>query len=184
MERDIIRGRKAMNFDLWNNYGAEQQQTLAAKIAKETRERQMPLLQYRMIHWRSGITNADIEILANWAHGLQGPATAGFDQPNVDGDPARGKALFEKRCTGCHSLTQNREGPQLQGVYGRTSGTVAGYAYSPGLKAAHIVWNEKSLGKWLTDPDASIPGNNMDFLVSNPQERADLISFLKQISVK
>ena len=36
--------------------------------------------------------------------------------------------------------------------------------------------------KWLTDPDAFIPGNDMDFLVSEPQERQDLISFLRQSS--
>jgi hypothetical protein len=28
------------------------------------------------------------------------------------------------------------------------------------------VWDEKSLDKWLTDPDAFLPGNDMDFLVS------------------
>ena len=50
------------------------------------------------------------------------------------------------------------------------------------LKKAHIVWDDRSLEKWLTDPDAFIPGNDMDFLVSKPQERQDLISYLKQTS--
>lgn len=101
-----------------------------------------------------------------------------------EGDPIRGKALFEKRCTGCHALTQNHEGPHLQGVYGRTSGTAAGFAYSAALRRAQIIWDEKSLEKWLTDPDALIPGNDMDFLVSKPQERQDLISYLKKSSGK
>jgi cytochrome c len=61
---------------------------------------------------------------------------------------------------------------------------VVNFAYSPALKRAHIVWDDKSLDKWLTDPDAFIPGNEMEFEVSKPQERRDLISYLKQSSGK
>ncbi len=101
-----------------------------------------------------------------------------------EGDPAHGKELFEARCTGCHALEQSHEGPKLQGVYGRTSGTVPGFAYSEALKKAAIVWDETSLEKWLTDTDALVPGNAMDFSVPKAQERQDLISFLKQSSGK
>jgi cytochrome c len=52
------------------------------------------------------------------------------------------------------------------------------------LKGAQIVWDGKSLEKWLTDPDTFVPDNNMDFLVSKPQERKDVISYLKQVSGK
>ena len=184
MERDIVRGRQAMNFSLWNSYSAEQQQRWGAKIVQETREHEMPPLQYRMIHWRSTISDADSRVLAVWSHGMPGTSGAESDQSTIAGDPSRGKIIFVKHCTGCHSLTENREGPKLLGGYERASGTVEGYDYSPALKKAHIVWDEESLGKWLTDPDAFIPGNNMDFLVSKPQERLDLISFLKQGSGK
>ena len=34
------------------------------------------------------------------------------------------KALFEKRCGGCHALDRDKEGPRLGGVYGRTAGKV------------------------------------------------------------
>ncbi len=96
------------------------------------------------------------------------------------GDPARGQQLFEKRCTGCHALDQNREGPRLHGVFGRTSGTAPGYDYSPELTKAAIVWDESSLEKWLSGPDILVPGTNMDFHVPKQDERRDLISFLKQ----
>jgi cytochrome c len=102
----------------------------------------------------------------------------------LPGDPTRGKAVFEKRCTGCHALNQDREGPHLAGVYGRVGGSVAGYDYSDGLKAAHIVWDDTTLNRWLTDPQAMFPDANMDFYVANPQERADVIAFLKQQSGK
>ena len=180
MERDIVEARNAMNLSLWDTYSPDRQQTLAAKIVQETKSNRMPPAQYRMIHRNARIVDADLRIFGQWAHGSQ-PAQADASVA-AEGDPARGKALFEKRCTGCHALTQNKEGPQLQTVYGRTSGTVPNFAYSAALKQAQLVWDNRSLEKWLTDPDAFIPGNDMDFLVSNPQERSDLISFLKQNS--
>jgi cytochrome c len=100
------------------------------------------------------------------------------------GDANRGQALYEGRCTACHSLDANRVGPAHRGVYGRKAGSAPGYAYSPGVKASRIIWNEVSLDKWLTNPQALIPGARMGFRVGVPQERADLIAFLKRESAK
>jgi cytochrome c len=179
MERDIVEARKAMNLSRWDSYSADQQQTLKAKIMQETKSQEMPLPQYRMIHWDSRITPADIQVFTRWNHDASAPATDAVAQASGEGDPVRGAALFEKRCVGCHSLTENHRGPRLQGVYGRTTGSVPGFAYSDALKKANIVWNAQSLEKWLTDPDAFLPGNNMDFLLPKAQERKDLISFLE-----
>ena len=186
MERDINRGRQAMNLALWDSYSAEQQQTFAAKIVQETRAHEMPLLQYRLIHWNSRVTDTEIRTLADWAHASSGTASGAsqLDVSPVAGDPTRGQALFEKRCVGCHSLTTNHEGPKLQGVFGRAAGSVPDYAYSSSLKKANVMWDEATLDKWLTDPDVLVPGNNMDFLVSKPQERKDLIAYLRKSSGK
>ena len=100
------------------------------------------------------------------------------------GDVNRGKALFEKRCTGCHSLDQDKEGPHLRGVYGRSAGTTASFEYSDALKKAHIVWDDATLDKWLTDTDALVPGNDMAFHVPKPEERTDIIRFLRAVSQK
>ena len=91
----------------------------------------------------------------------------------------RGKQLFEKRCTGCHSLDADKEGPHLRNVYGRKAGTAAGFAYSDALKAANFTWNDALLEKWLTDTESVVPDNNMDFHVPSPDERADIVRFLK-----
>lgn len=101
-------------------------------------------------------------------------------QSTTQGNAARGKALFQDQCSGCHSLDSNNEGPRLRGVYGRTSGSAPGYDYSPALKESHILWNETTLNQWLTDPDAFIPGNNMDFQVDSPRDRSDLIQYLRE----
>lgn len=100
------------------------------------------------------------------------------------GNPETGKQLFEKRCTGCHSLDKNKEGPRLGDVYGRKSGTVTDFSYSDELKAAHIIWDEGSLDQWLANPEIVVPNNDMAFHVSNPQERADIIQFLRRSSGK
>jgi len=184
MERDIDRGRQAMNLSHWDSYSADQQQTFAAKIAHETKSHEMPLPQYLVIHWHARINDADIRTIADWAHGNESSSSGQADTSGGEGDPTQGEALFEKRCSGCHSLTQNHQGPRLQGVYGRTSGSVPDYAYSPALKTSNVVWDQTTLNKWLTDPDAFISGNEMDFLVSKAQERLDLIAFLKQESGK
>jgi cytochrome c len=94
------------------------------------------------------------------------------------GDAARGEILYQG-CQDCHSIEKNDVGPMHKGVVGRTSGTVPGYIYSPALRNAKIVWTEENLDKWLTDPQRLVPGTKMFYEVNNPQDRADLIAFLK-----
>lgn len=99
-------------------------------------------------------------------------------------DAAAGKEIFQKRCTGCHALDRDREGPRLAGVYGRPAGSVPSFNYSDALKSAHVVWDAQQLNRWLTDPDSVVPGNDMAFHVSSAQERADIIRFLQLSSGK
>ncbi len=94
----------------------------------------------------------------------------------------QGKQLFEKRCTGCHSLDQDKEGPRLRGVYGRQAGKVSSFKYSPALQSAHFAWDDASLEKWLTNPDSLIPDNDMSFRVPKAEERTEIIRFLKAAS--
>ena len=95
------------------------------------------------------------------------------------GDPARGETIYQA-CTDCHSLDQNDVGPRHRGVYGRTAGSLPDYSYSDALKHAKIVWTEETLDKWLTDPQAFVPGVKMFFHLDNPQDRADVIAFLRE----
>jgi cytochrome c len=97
-----------------------------------------------------------------------------------DGDAVRGKAVFEKRCMGCHAMDADREGPRLLGVYGRKAGSVPGFTYSAGLKNLGVTWNDATLEKWLSDPDLIVPDNNMSFGVPKAEDRRDLIAYLKQ----
>ena len=95
-----------------------------------------------------------------------------------------GKELFERRCSGCHALDSEKEGPRLRGIYGRASGSVASFKYSDALKAAHITWNAASIDKWLADPEKFIPDNDMAFQLANAQERTEIIAYLKELSAR
>jgi cytochrome c len=106
------------------------------------------------------------------------PGAVAAGAPNLD-DAARGKELFEKRCGGCHSLDADKEGPHLRNVYGRKAASISSFKYSDALKGAQFAWDQNSLDKWLTDTESVIPDNDMDFHVPNPQERADIIEYLR-----
>ncbi len=179
LERDIVAARKEMNLSNWTSFTPEQQDVFKSKILQQARSGNMPPLQYSIIHWKTRITHADLQVLTAWAQA----APAG-DVPAEDaltGDPVRGKAVFEKRCTGCHTLTSDREGPRLQGVFGRRTASIPGFPYSAALRQTQIVWNEQTLDRWLADPDSFIPNSNMDFRVPKRQERKDLIAYLSTL---
>jgi cytochrome c len=93
-----------------------------------------------------------------------------------------GRSLFQRRCTGCHALDADHEGPRLRGVVGRVAGTVKTFQYSEALKNAKHTWDEATLDKWLTDTESVVPDNDMSFRVPKPEERAAIISYLKSLS--
>jgi len=98
-------------------------------------------------------------------------------------DPAAGERSFRK-CLPCHSVgegAKNKVGPTLNGLDGRTSGTVEGYNYSAANKAAHIEWTEETFREYIRDPRAKVPGTKMVFAgIKNEKEISDLWSYLKQ----
>jgi cytochrome c len=94
------------------------------------------------------------------------------------GNVAHGKELYESRCMACHSLDHSRIGPAHRGVFGRHAGQVAGFDYSKALRDARVTWTARSLDRWLTDPEAFLPGQKMGYSVADAQDRADIISFL------
>ena len=176
IERDIVKAREEMNLSHWDQIPAEKQEVLKAEIVQQAKSGKMPPLQYLTLHWTAKLSSDDVQALAMLSQHAGGSEAALTGL----GDPMRGKAVFEKRCTGCHALDVDREGPRLAGVFGRRAGSVAGFTYSAGLKKSGITWDDATLEKWLSDPDLMVRDNSMSINVPKAAERKDLIAFLKQ----
>ena len=98
------------------------------------------------------------------------------------GDAAAGEHVFA-RCIACHSAKagENKIGPSLAGVFGRKSGSVPGYNYSPDMKSADITWDEQQLDKYLANPSADVHGTKMVISVPNAEDRQNVIAYLKTL---
>ena len=107
----------------------------------------------------------------------------GADRAFSEGNATRGQRVFGA-CAACHSLQpdQSMTGPSLAGLWNRKAGSLASFSrYSPALKSANIVWNDKTLDDWITNPQHLVPGNEMTFDgIKDAHQRADLLAFLKE----
>lgn len=109
---------------------------------------------------------------------IAAPAAA---QPMPAGNAAAGQKVFNQ-CKICHVTDKgvNRIGPSLAGVVGRKAGTVPGFKYSAANLKSGVVWTAPTLYKYLEAPMKFMPGTKMAFGgLKKPQDRADVIAFLK-----
>jgi cytochrome c len=98
------------------------------------------------------------------------------------GDAARGEAKFGD-CAACHKLEAgaNNVGPSLHGILTRKAGEIADFRYSPAIKRSGIVWTAEMLDKFISDPQAMVPGNRMPYAgMASADDRADLIAYLEK----
>jgi len=97
------------------------------------------------------------------------------------GDPEAGAKAFLV-CSACHSVAPDGGaliGPNLYGVVGREVGSVAGFDYSPELKAVGGTWTPERIDRFLADPNAFAPGTRMGLAgIADPVERTNLVAYL------
>lgn len=111
---------------------------------------------------------------------LAGAALA-FSASAAPGDPARGKLVYE-RCAACHALAYDRTGPRHCGLFGRRAGSVPGFAYSAAMRRSNLVWDVRTLDRFLKNPLEAVPGTSMGYAgIADRGERADLIAYLRQV---
>ena len=86
------------------------------------------------------------------------------------------------QCAACHAVAKGAPhglGPNLWGIAGTKAGELAGYQFSPALKASGIVWDEENLNKWLENPRALVPGNKMSYSgMKDEAKRKELVTWL------
>lgn len=101
----------------------------------------------------------------------------------LTGDVARGQRVFGQ-CRTCHYPEKgygHHNGPSLWAIFGRKAGSAEGYAYySEEMKQAGFTWTPELLDFWLANPRRFLPGSSMVVFETTPQERADLIEYLRQ----
>jgi cytochrome c len=99
---------------------------------------------------------------------------------------ADGERIFRTRCASCHSVEagQNRVGPHLAGIIGRTAGSVEGARYSRALQASGVVWNEQTLDTFLANPRQTVPGTTMAVNLPNAADRAAVIGYLDGVAAR
>lgn len=106
---------------------------------------------------------------------------AALPAPYNTADLANGEAKFAF-CSACHAITPggpNMTGPNLHGVVGRKAGAAPDYNYSDAVKTAGFVWDAAHLDKWLSGPQAMLPGTKMTFPgLKDPKDRTDVIAYL------
>jgi cytochrome c len=98
-------------------------------------------------------------------------------------DVDAGKSSFNK-CLACHAVgegAKNKVGPVLNGLDGRHSGSVEGYAYSDANKNSGITWSKETFLEYIKDPKGKIPGTKMIFAgIKNETEANNLWAYLAQ----
>lgn len=103
---------------------------------------------------------------------------------NAAGDAAKGEKVFRK-CKACHVVgegAENRVGPMLNGIVGRTVASVDGFKYSAALEALNAdgaTWTPEELDAFLTKPRDYAKGTKMTFAgLRKEEDRTDIIAYL------
>ena len=103
-------------------------------------------------------------------------------------DVDRGRLVFGP-CRTCHypdAFMGHNNGPNLSGIFGKVDGKQPGFDYySDRFKQAEFVWTPQLMYAWLENPMAMFPDSSMMSRgVPDAQDRADLIAYLKQASLR
>ena len=118
-------------------------------------------------------------VLVAAAISLVGAITVAAEAP-LNGDSVHGKMLYQG-CQACHTVEENDLGPRLAELSGAAREALQTTTILAALKSSGLTWDEATLDRWLTNPSALVPGTKMFFKLDSPQDRADVIAYLKEL---
>jgi cytochrome c len=114
------------------------------------------------------------------------PAEPAFDLASYVADPVKGQRVAAK-CKACQTFDQggrHRTGPNMWAIYNAPIMHAPDFSYSSAFQdlEGQKQWTEDSLHAYLENPRRYIPGTKMQFNgIKDPQDRADLIAWLKTL---
>jgi cytochrome c len=116
------------------------------------------------------------------ALGLAPPVIAVERAALVAADYRQGMVAFQQRCSACHALARGSNdlaGPALYGVFARRAASGERFPYSAALRGAAFDWTPERLVRYVTDPEAVVPGTSMQLPEPVPEaDRVALVSYL------
>ena len=104
-------------------------------------------------------------------------ATAAVATPLSAQVPTKGVQVFQ-RCAACHTDRPGAMGPTLHGIVGRPAGSVPGFHYSSAMQHSGLTWTPKTLRRYLTSPQGTVPGNRMPMAPLSPADADAVIPYL------
>ncbi len=141
--------------------------------------------------YRGILSPHDREDLIAWLASHSGtpapsPDSDSFKNFLISGDAEKGRALFES-CTACHTYTEgvnNKIGPNLHGVVGRSIGSAPGFSYSEWLiRRNDEIWTPERLNAFMFETKKFSQGSHAAFQkLIELTDRADIIAWLMAIS--
>jgi hypothetical protein len=73
LHRDVVEGRRHMNFSEWDKVPADQRQRRKASCGREVKSGDMPLWFYLPLHPAAKLSDRDKALVENWANATETP---------------------------------------------------------------------------------------------------------------
>ena len=101
-------------------------------------------------------------------------------------DASAGKAIFQERCSICHTAEAGdnggAQGPSLTGILGRKAASAHQFSYTQALRDSNLVWDAATLKRFLASPTTVVPGTTMLIAVPEETDCDNLITYFQNIS--
>ena len=103
-------------------------------------------------------------------------------------DADAGKTLFDMQCLLCHTAETGdgggAQGPSLHGIFGRAAAADPQFGYTDAMEDSGLTWDVATLDRFLAAPTKVVPGTAMVIPVAGEDDRANVIAYLQQASLK
>jgi cytochrome c len=113
---------------------------------------------------------------------------ATISSPVLAQDTDAGAKVY-KKCKACHQVgqgAQNRVGPHLNGLFGRTAASDAEFKYSVSMKRAGadgLIWTDETLTAFVENPKSLVSKTRMSFKgIKKEKDIVNLLAFLRTFS--